>query len=331
MANKHKKGGTLSIDDIDSIIEAFAADFEDGIFDGKGSDNNAITIGSGTNQVTFSNTPLTTTLLPAILSYVREGGKISAGRANTSTVNLSSTQLANQITSQTQFIDNAPITSTITTGTGVGTTTGTGAGTTTGTGAGTTTGTGAGTTTGTGAGTTTGTGAGTMTGTGVGTTTATDAIALDKAALTITFGGADSAVSVTQNLTLSATGSSGTTITWASSNVGVIATNGTVTRPAFPTGDVAVILTATISKSGGTNDTKVFNLTVIKAPQTANEAILAYKATLAITYGGSDSAGSVTLNLTLANSGSSGTTITWASTNTGVMELLRDRLVQMLV
>ena len=315
MANKHKKGGTLSIDDIDSIIEAFAADFEDGIFDGKGSDNNAITIGSGTNQVTFSNTPLTTTLLPAILSYVREGGKISAGRANTSTVNLSSTQLANQITSQTQFIDNAPITSTITTGTGVGTTTGTGAGTTTGT----------------GAGTTTGTGAGTMTGTGVGTTTATDAIALDKAALTITFGGADSAVSVTQNLTLSATGSSGTTITWASSNVGVIATNGTVTRPAFPTGDVAVILTATISKSGGTNDTKVFNLTVIKAPQTANEAILAYKATLAITYGGSDSAGSVTLNLTLANSGSSGTTITWASTNTGVMELLRDRLVQMLV
>jgi len=198
-----------------------------------------------------------------------------------------------------------------------------GNGTATGTTTGTTTGTATETATGTATGTTTGTATGTTTGTATGTTTgtATEAIAADKAVLAITYGGSDSASSVTQNITLATTGSSGTTITWASTNAGVIAINGTVSRPTFTAGDAAVTVTAILVKAGGTTDTKVFNLTVIKAPQTATEAIAVDKAALVIAYGGSDSAGSVTQNVTLATTGSSGTIITWASTNAGVIAI----------
>ncbi|HRG48761.1 MAG TPA: putative Ig domain-containing protein, partial [Leptospiraceae bacterium] len=121
LANKHKKGNTLTIDDIDAIIEAYAVDFEDGLFDGKGSDGKVITIGSGTNQVTFSSTPLTSILLPAIVSYAQEGGKFTVGRpvSDASALLVSSAQ----ITSQIQFVDNTPIDSnSVGTGTNTGTT-----------------------------------------------------------------------------------------------------------------------------------------------------------------------------------------------------------------
>lgn len=101
--------------------------------------------------------------------------------------------------------------------------------------------------------------------------TAAEAIAADKAALAITYAGSDSAGSVTQNVILATTGSKGTTITWASDTVGIIAANGTVTRPIGA--DATVVLTATISKSGGTSATKVFTLTVIKVKYTIGGTI----------------------------------------------------------
>ncbi len=107
LANKYKKGATISIDDIDAMIDAFAADFEDGVFDGKTADGKAITIGSGTNQVTFSSTPLSTLLLPAVASYFQEGGKLGVGRPTTVTPTLTSAQIISQI----QFVDDTPITS----------------------------------------------------------------------------------------------------------------------------------------------------------------------------------------------------------------------------
>ncbi|MDX1958861.1 MAG: hypothetical protein SFU98_09820 [Leptospiraceae bacterium] len=102
LANKYKKGPSTTTEDLDSVISAFTSDFEDGIFDGKTATGTNVTLGTGSNQITFSSTPLTTILLPAIESFVSEGGRLSLG--GSSSITLSLTQL-----SQIQFIDNAPI------------------------------------------------------------------------------------------------------------------------------------------------------------------------------------------------------------------------------
>ncbi len=101
-----------------------------------------------------------------------------------------------------------------------------------------------------------------------------DAVLEDKAALVITYGGSDTSTSVTENLTLVTAGSNGTTISWASSASGTVATDGTVNRPAGA--DESVTLTATIAK-GTESDTKVFTVNVkfrvqpgITAPQDDN-------------------------------------------------------------
>lgn len=107
LANKYKKGTSISIDDIDAMIEAFAIDFEDGVFDGLSSDGKPVTLGSGVNQITFSSFPLTEILLPAISSYLQEGGKLTVGRTGTSAVTFTSVQVASQI----QFVDIIPIVS----------------------------------------------------------------------------------------------------------------------------------------------------------------------------------------------------------------------------
>ncbi|MBK7057239.1 MAG: hypothetical protein IPH52_19750 [Leptospiraceae bacterium] len=105
LANKTKAGTKTTPEDINSVINAFATDFEDGIFDGKGSDGNAIKIGTGASQIIFSSTPLTTTLLPAITSYIQEGGSLSAGILGTSPATITTAQ----VTSQMQFLDNTAI------------------------------------------------------------------------------------------------------------------------------------------------------------------------------------------------------------------------------
>ncbi|MBK9502653.1 MAG: hypothetical protein IPO06_25375 [Leptospiraceae bacterium] len=105
LANKTKAGTKTTPDDINSVINAFATDFEDGLFDGKGSDGKAITMGTGASQITLSSTSLTTTLLPAITSYIQEGGSLSAGILGTSPATITTAQ----ITSQIQFLDNTAI------------------------------------------------------------------------------------------------------------------------------------------------------------------------------------------------------------------------------
>lgn len=145
-----------------------------------------------------------------------------------------------------------------------------------------------------------------------------DSVAEDKANLVVTYGSGDSVGNVTQDVTLPTSGANGTTISWASNNTGVIANDGTVIRPAFNSGDATVTLTATITK-GSESVTKVFTLTVKETPQTDAEAVAADKAILVITYGAGDSAGNVTQNVILPTSGSSGTTISWSSDDTGVI------------
>jgi hypothetical protein len=151
-----------------------------------------------------------------------------------------------------------------------------------------------------------------------GDMTDAEAVAADKNNLNIIFSGADSDASVTQNVVLPVSGSSGTTISWASSNTDVIAVDGSVTRPSFTVGDTSVTLTATISH-GSVNDTKVFNLLVIKAAQTDAEFVATDKAALLITFNGSDSTNFVTQDITLTAYGANGTTISWVSGNTTVL------------
>jgi formylglycine-generating enzyme required for sulfatase activity len=148
-----------------------------------------------------------------------------------------------------------------------------------------------------------------------------DAIIADTAALEVIYGGSDTSVSVTEDMTLELFGSNGVIITWSSDVIGVVANDGIVTRPAFPIGDAVVTLTATLN-SVGESDTKVFNLTVIKAPQTDAEAVVVDKAEVEIIYAGfnnHDSETNVTEDLTLSAPGSNGSIITWSSDKTGVV------------
>ena len=101
-----------------------------------------------------------------------------------------------------------------------------------------------------------------------------DAVAADKTALTITYSGSDSAANVTGSISLSSSGSNGTTITWASSNSSVISSGGAVTRPDNGDGDASVTMTATITKNDS-SDSRQFILTVLEqeaAPDTTAPA-----------------------------------------------------------
>ena len=150
------------------------------------------------------------------------------------------------------------------------------------------------------------------------------AVAADKAALTwnVIKGANTAANNVTVNLgILPLSGANDTTITWASNNTSAISNNGTVTRPAYGSGDATVTLTATISK-GTASDTVVFMLTVKELPQSDAAAVSADKAALTwnVIKGANTAANNVTVNLgILPLSGANDTTITWASNNTSAI------------
>lgn len=143
-------------------------------------------------------------------------------------------------------------------------------------------------------------------------------VAADKALLAITFSGTDTISSVTQPLTLPLSGTNGSTITWVSSNASVISNDGkTVTRPSVGSGDASVVLTAIITK-GSSSDVKTFTLTV-KQQLTDVQRVAADKAALAIVYGGTDTASSVTQALTLPAVGVNGSSVIWVSGNPSII------------
>jgi alpha-tubulin suppressor-like RCC1 family protein len=131
-------------------------------------------------------------------------------------------------------------------------------------------------------------------------------VAAAKTALAIGYTDGETSSRVTKKITLLKLGASTTTIVWTSDSP-AISSAGTVTRQAA--GDKTVTLHATIKKNGIT-DTKVF---VLNVPQSDLGAVNADKAILVVGYAAGDSASYVTQNLTLAASGTSGTTITWVS------------------
>ncbi|MEK0317485.1 immunoglobulin-like domain-containing protein, partial [Cohnella sp. 56] len=145
-----------------------------------------------------------------------------------------------------------------------------------------------------------------------------EAVASAKAALVIGYATGDSATGVTQDVTLPTAGTNGTTVTWASNRLAVVAADGTVTRPTFTQGNQSVKLTATIERNG-VSDTREFSIEVLAAAQTDAEAVAADKAALAIGYATGDSATGVTQDVTLPTAGTNGTTVTWASNRLAVV------------
>jgi hypothetical protein len=142
--------------------------------------------------------------------------------------------------------------------------------------------------------------------------------AADKDALAIVYEGTDTASSVTQALTLPATGVNGSSVTWVSGNPSIISNDGkTINRPAAGLGDISVVLNAVIS-AGGYSETKSFTVTV-KQQLTDAQRVAADKAALAITFDTSDSASSVTVNIVLPEKGPSGSNVVWISSNTEVI------------
>ncbi|MBC8079688.1 MAG: hypothetical protein H7X86_05040, partial [Gorillibacterium sp.] len=145
-------------------------------------------------------------------------------------------------------------------------------------------------------------------------------VASDKANLNITYASGDKANTVTKPFaSLPLRGQKGSVITWMSSNPEIITNDGkTINRPLITTGDVKVLMIATIT-NGSKADYKVFELT-IKAQVGEAQRVAADKAALAIDFGGNDNAASVTQPFDkLPMTGSNGSQITWVSGNPAVI------------
>ncbi|MBO7742640.1 hypothetical protein I8J29_00435 [Paenibacillus sp. MWE-103] len=136
----------------------------------------------------------------------------------------------------------------------------------------------------------------------------------DKDALAIQFLGGNSANNVTLPVILPSRGKNGSAVVWTSSNPNVISNDGlTVRRPTQ--GDVAVNLTAALRFHNATAS-RTFRV-VVKAdyPQLSDrDRVAKDKAALAIDYGGSDNAGSVTRAFdALPAKGPNGSSVKWIS------------------
>ncbi len=138
--------------------------------------------------------------------------------------------------------------------------------------------------------------------------TSTTAVQADKAALSLGDTGA-----VVADLSLPATGTNGSTITWATSDAGVVTAAGKVTRPAYGTSAATATLTATITR-GAVSDTKAFTVTVLPEEQSAEGKAQAAVAAVELVH-----PDDVRGNLTLPASGLHGTTLAWSSSNPTVV------------
>ncbi len=151
--------------------------------------------------------------------------------------------------------------------------------------------------------------------------TASQAVDTDVAALAVSSLGTDTDLSqIKTSLLLPSSGTNGSTISWTSSDPTVIASDGTVTRPASGSGSKAVILTATVT-SGTTTTTKIFDVTVLEVPATASASVSEDKANLIGTTlnGTNPDLSSVSSDFHLPGSGSAGTAITWESSDPTVI------------
>lgn len=119
-----------------------------------------------------------------------------------------------------------------------------------------------------------------------------EAVTADQIALDIIFAGNDTVNTVTNDLTLPNKGPNGTIITWVSNykndgsdSSAIIASDGSVTRPAYGNSDSEIILTATISR-GDEAIVKTFYVTVLaeKPPEGIQTSYIIDGITFALIY-----------------------------------------------
>ncbi|NLW79442.1 MAG: hypothetical protein GXY32_08545 [Ruminococcaceae bacterium] len=139
----------------------------------------------------------------------------------------------------------------------------------------------------------------------------TEKAADDKAALThdAIKGANPDASNVTSNLSLPATGSNGSSITWTSSHPNVVDATGVVTPPPAGQPDVQVTLTATIT-NGGATETVSITLTV-KAQGPAITGVKLAQSSIRLAKGQTATIGAVVYY----SDGSTGKALTWKSSN----------------
>lgn len=141
-----------------------------------------------------------------------------------------------------------------------------------------------------------------------------EAVMLAEQKLAIQFADGDSLQGVTRQLGLPERGLHGTEIIWASSHPELISDTGAVVRPAHDQANEWVMLNAHISR-GDVTETKVFVVQVLRIVQTAEEAVEAAKAALALELAPGDKPNAIRGSIQLPLSGTDGTTITWRSSN----------------
>lgn len=127
---------------------------------------------------------------------------------------------------------------------------------------------------------------------------------------------------VVSNLYLPVTGGNGSSISWESSNVTIVNTNGTVTRPTYTEGEQMVVLIATITKGLVVRE-KVFEITVkalgISDVEMAEADSLWL--TQALILKENSALNQVMGDLKLPSLGQYGSSISWASSNTAIVNI----------
>lgn len=140
---------------------------------------------------------------------------------------------------------------------------------------------------------------------------------------------------VLTDLDLITEGTSGSMITWTSSQDSVITPDGGVKRPAYADGDQKVTLTATVTK-GSVTYQKEFIVTVKAKRQSIDDQLDEAMKLLRIGYKGQDTAKSVTQDVELISKGYYDSEVVWTShrgdivSNTGeVQRPLKDTVVRL--
>jgi len=114
----------------------------------------------------------------------------------------------------------------------------------------------------------------------------------------------------------------GIAISWNSSNLNFVAINGAVTRPSYTQGDQSVVLTATLTRAGTSDNVVInFNLT-ITALDINNQEAVNLTATALVWDSIREqniNQNEVISNLNLPNTGANSTMIVWVSHNTAFM------------
>jgi len=117
---------------------------------------------------------------------------------------------------------------------------------------------------------------------------------------------------VTADLTLPTSGPNGSSYNWSSSNPAVVSADGTVTRPAYRSGNAAVTLTATAT-SGAASASRSFDVTVL---EDISDDQKVSEASAALTVWDADA---IRGNITLPTAGLHGTKVEWKSGDDAVI------------